>query len=153
MAVLTQIFYIPQFIQVVRGSSAIESGVIIIPLLIVVTFMVFVCQSSFLRNPFVLADFVLFLSSRSNRLKNRPLPHEYSRRVRNLDNRTWTSLDDKSEYLHGEIDRIPRCDRCRTRTDVADFDGRCSGCCSEVGDESRHFDEEVSFFPLLCGEG
>ncbi|KAK4051903.1 hypothetical protein OIV83_002608 [Microbotryomycetes sp. JL201] len=40
--ILVQIFYIPQFIQIVRGESAIRSGVLILPLLLCTTASVFV---------------------------------------------------------------------------------------------------------------
>ncbi|GAA5940767.1 hypothetical protein JCM10213_004307 [Rhodosporidiobolus nylandii] len=40
--VLCQLYYLPQFFQVVRGDSAIRSGVLIIPQLVMTTFLVFV---------------------------------------------------------------------------------------------------------------
>ncbi|KAK4058352.1 hypothetical protein OIO90_000510 [Microbotryomycetes sp. JL221] len=40
--ILVQIFYIPQYIQIVRGDSAIRSGVLVLPLLLVTTASVFV---------------------------------------------------------------------------------------------------------------
>lgn len=42
MVILTQMYYIPQYLQIVRGYSAIRSGVLILPLLIIVTMWVFI---------------------------------------------------------------------------------------------------------------
>ncbi|SCV67788.1 BQ2448_5399 [Microbotryum intermedium] len=39
--ILAQIFYVPQFLQIVRGVSPIRSGVLFIPLLLMTTLMVF----------------------------------------------------------------------------------------------------------------
>ncbi|KAL8286873.1 hypothetical protein RQP46_003879 [Phenoliferia psychrophenolica] len=41
MVILTQLYYIPQYLQIVRGVSAIRSGVLVLPLLVLVTFSVF----------------------------------------------------------------------------------------------------------------
>lgn len=140
MAVLTQIFYIPQYIQVVRGLGAIESGVIIIPLLIVVTFMVFVCQSLLLSCssdfsfPHIslcsLPNHPLTHSScsRSTRGSYRPLPLQHHRRLRNLDSRTRTAFDHHARHFYGEADRISRYHWTGTRSDVADYSHRGAGC-------------------------
>jgi hypothetical protein len=47
--VLTQLFYIPQYLQIVRGASAIRSGVLVLPLLLFTTFFVFVCGQQLAR--------------------------------------------------------------------------------------------------------
>lgn len=41
--ILCQLFYLPQFFQIVRGDSAIRSGVLVLPLLLVTTCFVFIC--------------------------------------------------------------------------------------------------------------
>ncbi|KAK4701011.1 hypothetical protein P7C70_g5223, partial [Phenoliferia sp. Uapishka_3] len=41
MVILSQLYYIPQYLQIVRGVSAIRSGVLVLPLLILVTVSVF----------------------------------------------------------------------------------------------------------------
>lgn len=42
MAILTQLFYVPQYLQVVRGDSAITSGALVLPLLLTITLLVFI---------------------------------------------------------------------------------------------------------------